>query len=132
MLRGANANTVLSREETWALYTEIEPSPDWRTILLCSSCHAAHHAGRLRISGTAAQLDVQRAHVGVNSEPLPDRMATAVVRTQAKAALTGMGWKPTVAVRAVDAAIAALDHDAPLERVIFESLQQCPRPAASG
>jgi hypothetical protein len=29
-------------------------------ILLCSACHAAHHRGKLKISGTADQLAVQR------------------------------------------------------------------------
>jgi hypothetical protein len=38
-------------------------------ILLCSACHAAHHRGKLRISGTAAQLVVERlAHVGAQAD----------------------------------------------------------------
>lgn len=36
--------------------------------LVCSACHQAHHAGRLTIRGTAAQIEVERpdAHVGVS------------------------------------------------------------------
>ncbi|HET9624578.1 MAG TPA: HNH endonuclease signature motif containing protein [Kofleriaceae bacterium] len=86
-------------------------------VLLCSACHAAHHRGKVRITGTAEALNVERAHVGAT--------ATAVTRTQAKDALTGLGWKPAVAVRAVDAAIEALGRDAALERVIFEALRRC-------
>ncbi|HET9623401.1 MAG TPA: HNH endonuclease [Kofleriaceae bacterium] len=86
-------------------------------ILLCSACHAAHHNGKLRIAGTADQLDVERAHVGA--------LQTAVLRTQAKAALLGLGWKPAVAVPAIEAAMGALGAAPTLERLIFESLRRC-------
>jgi Holliday junction resolvasome RuvABC DNA-binding subunit len=52
-----------------------------------------------------------------------------VLRTQAKEALMGLGWKPAVAVRAVDAALDALGSEAALERVIFEALRRCSQPA---
>jgi hypothetical protein len=67
-----------------------------------------------------------------DGEPPRDKLATAVLRTQAKEALSGLGRKPALAVRAVNAAINALGSDASLERVIFESLKRCPRPEASG
>ena len=127
-------------------------------VLLCSSCHQAHHAGALAISGTAEQLDVRRpneredsgagescsgsrghraegrAHVGVpeavdqGAEAVPSRLDAAVLRTQAKQALVGMGWKPAIASPAVAAASAALGAGAALEQLIFEALRQCRRP----
>jgi Holliday junction resolvasome RuvABC DNA-binding subunit len=53
----------------------------------------------------------------------------AILRTQARAALTGLGWKPAIASAAVDAAVAAQGPDITLERLIFESLRRCPAPA---
>jgi hypothetical protein len=34
----------------------------WNLVLLCSSCHTAHHEGRLVISGTSEALEVRRPH----------------------------------------------------------------------
>jgi hypothetical protein len=65
------------------------------------------------------------AHVGVGSE-----LDAAIVRTQAKAALTGLGWKPAIATAAVAAAAAAHGAGASLERLIFEALRRCPAPKA--
>ena len=45
-------------------------------ILLCSSCHTAHHDGVLRISGTADQLEVSRP------EPAPTKLDQAVARAR--------------------------------------------------
>ncbi len=96
-----------------------EPS---NLILLCSACHHAHHDGLLAITGTATDLVVRRtnevrcAHVG------------ASVDAEAKLALTGLGWKPTIARNAVDTAIGRLGPTAPLEQVIVEALRACPRP----
>jgi hypothetical protein len=92
-------------------------------ILLCSACHAAHHRGKLTISGTADRLVVERvaapgdAHVGTNA------------CAQAKQALVGMGWKPKIAAVAVQAAASALGEGVALEKLIFESLRRCPRVA---
>ena len=82
-------------------------------MLLCSSCHQAHHRGALQISGSADQLTVSRpdAHVGA--------------RTDAIAALTGMGWKHAVSRLAVDAALQELGPDAALEPLIRRALQRC-------
>jgi hypothetical protein len=44
--------------------------------------------------------------------------------------LTGLGWKPAIANAAVTAAVAALDAEATLERLIFESLRRYPKPRA--
>ena len=37
-----------------------------------------------------------------------------------------MGWKSSIAQRAIDEATAALAPDVPLERLVFESLRRCP------
>ena len=60
----------------------------------------------------------------------PSRYDIAVLRTQSKQALVGMGWKAAVAEAAVDAAVTAVGPVVPLERLIFEALRRCPRPKA--
>jgi len=57
----------------------------------------------------------------------PARLDAAIVRTQAKEALVGLGWKPAIANPAVAAAAAALGAEATLERLIFEALRRCSR-----
>ncbi|HSR96580.1 MAG TPA: HNH endonuclease [Kofleriaceae bacterium] len=64
------------------------------------------------------------AHVGVS------KLDAAIVRTQAKEALVGLGWKPAIAGPAVASAAAALLGEVTLERLIFESLRRCPMPKA--
>jgi Holliday junction resolvase RuvA-like protein len=169
-------------------------------VLACSSCHQAHHAGALKITGTADQLEVRRhgaqraaaaddAHVGASANAnsrshvgasgkagahvgapvnanagthvgapgkvgahvgapananagthvgaagkvgahvgAPTKFDVAIIRTQSKDALIGLGWKPAIAHAAVAAASAALGADATLERLIFEALRRCPQP----
>jgi len=58
------------------------------------------------------------------------RLDAAILRTQAKAALTGLGWKPAIAHAAVAAAAEAQGDAATLERLIFEALRRCPTPKA--
>jgi Holliday junction resolvasome RuvABC DNA-binding subunit len=53
----------------------------------------------------------------------------AIVRSQAKTALIGLGWKPTTAHTAVAAAAAALGTELALERLIVEALRRCPVPS---
>jgi Holliday junction resolvasome RuvABC DNA-binding subunit len=55
----------------------------------------------------------------------PAKLDVAIVRTQAKQALAGLGWKPAIANPAVAAAAAALGAEATLERLIFEALRRC-------
>jgi hypothetical protein len=50
----------------------------------------------------------------------------------AKAALVTLGWKAPIARAAVDGAVAVLGTDAPLDKIIFEALRQCPKPIVSG
>ena len=78
-------------------------------VLVCASCHKAHHDGRLVISGTADQVEVTRAHVGV--------------RHDATTALGQLGWAPSIA----RAAVADLDPDpdAPLEQVLRLATERC-------
>jgi hypothetical protein len=172
-------------------------------VLVCSSCHLAHHRGALTINGTAARLEVKRraepspvdqgdalggalaapggaagkgpvaqvsAHVGVLAAPggaagkspmaqvsahvgvlaavpggaegkspvaeasahvgAPGNLETAIVRTQAKEALVGLGWRPSVAQAAVGAAFGTLGAEATLERLIFEALRRCRQPSS--
>jgi hypothetical protein len=97
----------------------------------CSSCHAAHHDGRLRISGTADQLSVERPgepRAPCDPASPSGRPDAAAVRNDAVRGLTGLGWAGAIAVAAVEAAIAAVGP-APLEAVIREALRRCPRPA---
>ena len=56
------------------------------------------------------------------------RLDAAILRTQAKAALIGLGWKPAIAHVAVAAAAEVQGEDVTLERLIFEALRRCPRP----
>jgi hypothetical protein len=76
------------------------------------------------------------AHVGtpsVTSDPCGSahvggvaKLDAAILRTQAKAALTSLGWKPAVAHAAVAAAMTARGPDLSLEQLIFEALRRCP------
>jgi hypothetical protein len=59
-----------------------------------------------------------------------NRLDAAILHTQAKAALTALGWKPAIAAAAVAAAAAAQGAEVTLERLIFESLRRCPAPKA--
>jgi Holliday junction resolvasome RuvABC DNA-binding subunit len=76
-----------------------------------------------------------RAHVGASSRDnaradAPTKLDVAIVRTQAKEALVGLGWKSVIAQVAVTAASAALGAEVTLDRLIFEALRQCPRPTS--
>jgi hypothetical protein len=61
----------------------------------------------------------------------PSKLDVAVVRTQAKEALIGLGWKSAIAQAAVAAASASLGTQAALEPLIFEALRRCPQPGTS-
>jgi hypothetical protein len=57
----------------------------------------------------------------------PTKLDLAIVRTQVKAALVGLGWKAAIAGAAIAEAVAAMQDEAvTLERLIFESLRRCP------
>lgn len=86
----------------------------------------------------AAQLSATGGKIGARSgaEDSAAGVSTgadldaAMAKTQAKAALTSLGWKPAIAGAAVAAAVAALGADVPLEELIVESLRRCPMPRA--
>jgi hypothetical protein len=76
-------------------------------VLVCSSCHQAHHAGALTITGTADHLEVRRsaephsiarthAHVGAgaggSAHVGAPKLDAAIVRAQTTDALVGLGW----------------------------------------
>jgi Holliday junction resolvasome RuvABC DNA-binding subunit len=81
----------------------------------------------------AAGRTASRTNVAVGRA---STLAMAIFRTQAKAALTGLGWKPAIAQAAVavaaEAAIAAAAEGVEwtLEQLIRESLRRCPIPKA--
>jgi hypothetical protein len=76
------------------------------------------HVGAGRIKIVSAD-----AHVGVSS-----KLDAATLRTQAKTALTGLGWKPAIAHAAVTAAAAGAAPDVTLEQLIHASLRHGPVP----
>jgi hypothetical protein len=71
---------------------------------------------------------VVRASVSAGGD---SKLDTVILRTQAKAALIGLGWKPAIAHAAIAAAVAVPhSSELTLERLIFESLRRCPVPKA--
>jgi hypothetical protein len=86
--------------------------------LVCSSCHIAHHEGRITIGGSPGAITVERSHVGVK------RVAAHV---EAKDALVALGWKRQTAAAAVEKA-AAEQGNAPLEQIIRSALRHCWQP----
>ena len=58
------------------------------------------------------------------------KFAIAALRTQARDALIGLGWKISIAGAAVDEAIAHVGTDAAVDVLIREALRRCPKPAS--
>jgi hypothetical protein len=79
---------------------------------------------------TGAHVGAPGAAAGSAGAPIWSRskLDAAILHTQARSVLTGLGWRPALARAAVDAAAAALGVDATVERLIFESLRRCPVP----
>ena len=82
----------------------------------------ATHRGTLIVDGDQVLRPNARSHVG------PTTLDDAIVRTQARDALVGLGWKPNIARSAVEEAIAHVGG-VPVEELIREALRRCPRPA---
>jgi hypothetical protein len=113
---------------------------DSNLITLCSGHHRAHHEGRLAIDGLAPdrmtfewtvppQMRTNQNHAHAGTKPgQAARFGDAVMRTQARDALVGLGWKPGIARAAVDEASAHVGIDVPIERLIQEALRRCPKP----
>jgi Holliday junction resolvasome RuvABC DNA-binding subunit len=64
------------------------------------------------------------SHVGSTAS----RLDEAIMRTQARDALVGLGWKPHIARDAVEEAISHVGSDRSLENLCREALRRCPRP----
>ena len=93
--------------------------------LQCSACHLALHRGTLAITTTASgQLEVRRRNEPPSSASA--KLDATIVRTQAREALVGLGWKPAIARAAVDEAWSHVGSDAALEPLIREALRRCP------
>jgi hypothetical protein len=60
---------------------------------------------------------------------VPAGLELAVLRVQAKEALTGLGWKARIAHVAVAGAAEALGEGVTLEQLVLEALRRCPRPS---
>ncbi|MDQ3336537.1 MAG: HNH endonuclease [Myxococcota bacterium] len=96
--------------------------------LLCSACHMATHRGTLVVDGD----QVLRPNAPPANPEVPShvgsRLDDAIVRTQARDALVGLGWKPNIARAAVEEALSHVGRDPALEELIREALRRCPRP----
>ncbi|HEU5212686.1 MAG TPA: hypothetical protein VFU10_07950 [Gaiellaceae bacterium] len=80
----------------------------------------------LRVAPASSASAVETgAHVGATS-----RLAATTLQSQAKAALTSLGWKSPIAHAAVIAAVGAMGTDVTLEQLIFEALRRCLAPKA--
>jgi RuvA, C-terminal domain/HNH endonuclease len=88
--------------------------------------HMTDGNARAHVGATHMTDGDARAHVGATLD-----LDAAILRTQAKAALTGLGWKPAIAHAAVAAAMAVAGADITLEQLIRASLRHCPVPRAS-
>ena len=97
--------------------------------LQCSGCHMALHRGTLAIKRTdSGRLETRR-----RDEPRSDAGSSAklditIVRTQARDALVGLGWKPAIARAAVDEAWSHVGPAVAVDMLIREALRRCPKP----
>jgi Holliday junction resolvasome RuvABC DNA-binding subunit len=80
--------------------------------------------------GAASAMSSVAGASAVTSADAISKLDVAVLCTQAKAALTGLGWKPAIAHAAVAAAVATGGADMTLERLILDALRRCPAPKA--
>jgi hypothetical protein len=91
----------------------------------CSACHLAIHRGTLAITTAASgQLEARRCNEPPSSASA--ELDATIVRTRARDALVGLGWKPSIARAAVDEAWSHVGSDAALEPLIREALRRCP------
>jgi hypothetical protein len=79
--------------------------------------------------GASADANVDAGREAASCPVGHSKLDAAILRTQAKAALTGLGWKPAIAHAAVTAA-AAEGAAWTLEELIRTSLRRCPMPRA--
>lgn len=98
------------------------------TIATSASCEraantAAATPARAHLTNAAPSAACISAPASASS-----RLDAAILRTEAKAALVGLGWKPPIAGAAITAAIAEQGAELTLEQLIFEALRRCPIP----
>jgi hypothetical protein len=98
-----------------------------------TSAHVCAAARTGTVASAANKLDETSAHVGAAARTgtvasAAAKLDDAIVGTQAKEALIGLGWKAPIAQAAVAAARGALGDATTLERLILEALRRCPRP----
>ena len=83
-----------------------------------STANANLHTREDKVTAPIASA---RAHVGTADAMAPtSRLDAAILRSQAKAALIGLRWKPAIAHAATAAAATAQGTEMTLERLIFE------------
>ncbi|MDQ3367939.1 MAG: HNH endonuclease [Myxococcota bacterium] len=109
-------------------------------ILLCGAHHQHAHDGVLEISGRAPdQVTFVRRDLGAHdvrdpdksheSDEAVDRIERLALETEARHALTGLGFKVVEARCAVDVAMTHVGHGAlSLEVLVREALRHAPKP----
>jgi hypothetical protein len=98
----------------------------------------SHHDRREALTitrGKAGELETQRREeprrdAGSRGAGVGAKLDAAIVRTQARDALVGLGWKPAIARAAVDEAWSHVGPSARVEMLIREALRRCPKPTA--
>jgi len=100
--------------------------------LQCSACHMALHRGTLTIIGNKSRgLETQRHEEPRTTDTRAGaKLDATIVRTQARDALVGLGWKSAIARAAVDEAWSHVGPTARVEILIREALRRCPKPTA--
>ncbi|HEX2691224.1 MAG TPA: hypothetical protein VHN14_31645 [Kofleriaceae bacterium] len=116
------------------------------TSIADGGARAHMDADDIEIANVGAHVDAAdgpsantSAHVGAGSMKIVSagahggasrKLDAAILRTQARTALTGLGWKPAIARAAVTTAAAGAAPDVTLEQLIYASLRHCPVPNA--
>jgi len=95
----------------------------------CSACHMALHRGALAINRTdSGRLETRRPDEPRSDAGSSAKLDIALVRTQARDALVGLGWKPAIARAAVDEAWSHVGPAVAVDMLIREALRRCPKP----
>ena len=92
--------------------------------VLCSGCHARHHEGALRLTGTAPDhLVFERPHEQSLAPPDGSRFARAERREELKKALVSMGFKRPEAGAAADKVASTMEPNATIEDCLRQALR---------
>jgi len=98
--------------------------------VLCSGCHARHHDGALRVSGTAPDhLVFEWPHEQSLAPQDGSRFSRAERREELKKALVSMGFKRPEAGAAADKVASTMEPNATLEDCLRQALR-CLAPTA--